>query len=567
MRGAQRLSASSSGSRRSALWRVVQGIVGAQRLSASSSGSRLGRAIAISASEVLNAFRRHRRVHRRTWRRCQCGQSVLNAFRRHRRVHTERRALRWPALTGAQRLSASSSGSRECRERPASAPAGAQRLSASSSGSRRRLDTRHRRRGSVLNAFRRHRRVHPAASPAPTESGECSTPFGIIVGFTPTRGRTARIAPSSAQRLSASSSGSLADSSTADASSVTCSTPFGVIVGFTRPDGVACVDLRRVLNAFRRHRRVHRRRTAPGATPVELLNAFRRHRRVHARRRRLVARRRRAAQRLSASSSGSPGSARSRRRGRHQVLNAFRRHRRVHASTAVHAEPTRDVLNAFRRHRRVHGAAIRGASAFVPVLNAFRRHRRVHPPSADVHAEHASGAQRLSASSSGSRRSDARVAASMSGAQRLSASSSGSLVAATESSAAGCSTPCGVIVGFTRPVEHPRGRASCSTPCGVIVGFTVRHLAHVLPTSAQRLSASSSGSHASPAAESTRSVLLNAFRRHRRVHRPILTTVPIGCYDPWFSSTSLERRVDTRSEGLQATLPGSSQGAVIQGLR
>ena len=257
---------------------------------------------------------------------------VLNAFRRHRRVH---------ATAGRSRCAG---------------PHGAQRLSASSSGSRHRADRLAPVRRRVLNAFRRHRRVHRRERVVPRSRVRCSTPFGVIVGFTDVTPRFVRLM-TGAQRLSASSSGSLA---------ILRPTPDDLNEGAQR------------LSA-----------SSSGSPSPE---SDRKNDR------------RRCAQRLSASSSGSHGTS-DRPAADLDVLNAFRRHRRVHSSscsafvqvplacstpfgvivgfTLACVDGTTGVsqlLNAFRRHRRVHAGPVGDDRRGRRVLNAFRRHRRVHVP-------------------------------------------------------------------------------------------------------------------------------------------------------------------------------------------
>ncbi len=106
----------------------------------------------------------------------------------------------------------------------------AQRRSASSKGSQ--LPTtslpNHR---LVLNAVRRHRRVKRKQYRELVLPPECSTPFGVIEGFTQRWGY--RVGThSSAQRRSASSKGSPGQLDLTSGQ-VKCSTPFGVIEGFT----------------------------------------------------------------------------------------------------------------------------------------------------------------------------------------------------------------------------------------------------------------------------------------------------------------------------------------------
>ena len=133
----------------------------------------------------------------------------------------------------------------------------------------------------VLNAFRHQRREHgfgqnlqiatrqcstpfginggntPRPPQRPRGSTECSTPFGINGGNTTMRGTLDR-AVSGAQRLSASTEGTLVEVLVAHRSSVMCSTPFGINGGNTSPARPLRSGFR-VLNAFRHQRREHRR--------------------------------------------------------------------------------------------------------------------------------------------------------------------------------------------------------------------------------------------------------------------------------------------------------------------
>ncbi len=108
---------------------------------------------------------------------------VLNAFRRHGRIHgcpVEPIPCR---ATCAQRLSASWSDSRSGARSITRLAMCAQRLSASWSDSHER-DRQALGRGRVLNAFRRHGRIHLTEAATPCRSITCSTPFGVMVGFT-----------------------------------------------------------------------------------------------------------------------------------------------------------------------------------------------------------------------------------------------------------------------------------------------------------------------------------------------------------------------------------------------
>ena len=498
----------------------------------------------------------------------------------------------------------------------------------------------------------------------------CSTPEGVIVGFT-TGPATPRSGPSPAQRPRASSSGSHGWPP-AVLVHMSCSTPEGVIVGFTRRPGADGPPPGRLLNARGRHRRVHR--SALGYTPREsfcstpegvivgftprpclrgrrpggLLNARGRHRRVHRR----ASRESRAirfcstpegvivgftpggvlsapgigpAQRPRASSSGSQCHKHQKRR-RRQLLNARGRHRRVHilatlatitlvacstpegvivgftaitpvltklagvwlpaqrprASSSgslgdvlvMHAE--RILLNARGRHRRVHEHVQAPLTVTIDcstpegvIVGFTARPRNVRP--------HQEAAQRPRASSSGSPSAASALRCASAAAQRPRASSSGSRPArrrqgadrhllnargrhrrvhaielADEISEDDCSTPEGVIVGFTsavppdappvRTAQRPRASSSgsrltvgalyhvvvCSTPEGVIVGFTSRARGRTAGAgAAQRPRASSSGSRAARGLRRAVPVLLNARGRHRRVHGVAAET--LGC--------------------------------------
>jgi hypothetical protein len=230
----------------------------------------------------------------------------------------------WPLAASAQRLSASSSASRGS---PGVSPGRrrcAQRLSASSSAS---PSWKSRSSGPTPRAQRLS--ASSSASPAPSLARSpvtgCSTPFGVVVGFA-SRSRCRTAASASAQRLSASSSASRA--------------------GLARPE-----QLGRVLNAFRRRRRLRKPGSYPlisvdpCSTPFGVVVGF-------ARPPSRWPRARRGAQRLSASSSASRRPpARHARLGR--VLNAFRRRRRLRGRHQHVCHRDQRVLNAFRRRRRL----------------------------------------------------------------------------------------------------------------------------------------------------------------------------------------------------------------------
>ncbi len=158
----------------------------------------------------------------------------------------------------------------------------------------------------VLNAFRRHGRIHaPLPFPLLIRDLMCSTPFGVMVGFTH-RGRLDCAGTS------------------------LCSTPFGVMVGFTVCRLVSFASASKVgaqrLSASWSDSHGY---WEPEPCESAVLNAFRRHGRIH-------------------------GSSTSRSGLKPRVLNAFRRHGRIHAGSWSRNRHGRQVLNAFRRHGRIH---------------------------------------------------------------------------------------------------------------------------------------------------------------------------------------------------------------------
>ncbi len=181
--GAQRLSASWSDSRLFALVDTVEE-QRAQRLSASWSDS-----------------------HHRRLARYRPGHAVLNAFRRHGRIHRHRLVGRAGTIVCAQRLSASWSDSHDWMME-GDPP------------------------GQVLNAFRRHGRIHEVSTASTLETPKCSTPFGVMVGFT----HRIRPRPPPAHPCSTPFGVMVGFTNFAECSMGLwggCSTPFGVMVGFT----------------------------------------------------------------------------------------------------------------------------------------------------------------------------------------------------------------------------------------------------------------------------------------------------------------------------------------------
>ena len=231
----------------------------AQRLSASSSGSPYHEFGHVCGYPLLNAFRRHRRVRPSPTGRPPSLPHSAQRLSASSSVFRERIAAppvgdqvtsvcstpfgvivgfagrsrrRWGSQEAAQRLSASSSGSRAGRQLPARELALLNAFSASSSGSRYHPWCHECQSWDLLQRLRRHRRVRAGNGRRVVARWVCSTPFGVIVGFASTRPAMPR-RRTAAQRLSASSSGS-----------------------------PSCTRCRRrcdsLLNAFRRHRRVRR---------------------------------------------------------------------------------------------------------------------------------------------------------------------------------------------------------------------------------------------------------------------------------------------------------------------
>ena len=134
-----------------------------------------------------------------------------------------------------------------------------------------------------------------------------------------------------------------------------------------------------------------------------------------------------------------------RRKGKEQVLNAFRHQRMDHGPVAVSWRGSNHVLNAFRHQRMDHfPLAIPGLSRTL-VLNAFRHQRMDHSGGGGkievrrivLNAFRHQQMDHVDITTS--------AAASRSSAQRLSASTNGSRFKPVENqTAAACSTPFGI---------------------------------------------------------------------------------------------------------------------------
>ena len=344
---------------------------GAQRLSASWMVSHASRFLAILDECVLNAFRRHGWFHDTRRDRDLLLRVVLNAFRRHGWFH---------GLESFYNLWG----------------------------------------GAVLNAFRRHGWFHYPWFGGKSAVVECSTPFGVMDGFT-----TTRLAPPqvlrSAQRLSASWMVSLVPT-------VADELGFRLVLNAFRRHGWFhfvlgdCLpDVELVLNAFRRHGWFHRAVGLRYGSGRRVLNAFRRHGWFHNRHGKIHRKEAVCAQRLSASWMVSPDCCQWRRQARSRaqrlsaswmvsqmrpvepcdrvhVLNAFRRHGWFHDGGGVDREFIGIVLNAFRRHGWFHWPSCRSLVRSRAVLNAFRRHGWFHDEDGPERVSTSDGAQRLSAS-------------------------------------------------------------------------------------------------------------------------------------------------------------------------
>ncbi len=346
-----------------------------------------------------------------------------------------------------------------------------------------------------------------------------------------------------------------------------CSTPRGVFVGFGRV-GAGDGDPDGLLNASRRLRRVRvpprsaRAPTSSCSTPRGVFVGF-------GRRSSGPTRRRRAAQRLAASSSGSGLIAR-RQRLREPLLNASRRLRRVRRGLpgGLHGR----LLNASRRLRRVRTGMRRNERDPRLLLNASRRHRRVRLMSA-------------AASRQGSCSTPRGVFVGFGETMRR----------AERGLPASAQRPRGVFVGFGRCITWPSHRRLNASRRlrrvrGVFVGFGRDGGSRGRGSPAQRLAASSSGSvaaHESAArpigfCSTPRGVfvgfggrrsarprdvafLLNASRRLRRVRtRSARSRSPISSAQRLAASSSgsggrrlIDRRPATSAQRLAASSSGS----------
>ena len=450
--------------------------------------------------------------------------------------------------TGAQRLSASLSSSRDTARPAALGPSCAQRLSASLSSS---LVTGSTARDlvPVLNAFRRHCLLHTRSGAGWFRPVRCSTPFGVTVFFTRRAPSGSRSPVNCAQRLSASLSSSLVDHQQVGGRAV-------------------------VLNAFRRHCLLHgagSRAPRPGpraqrlsaslsssqiprdtlaivigcSTPFGVTVFF-----TATRTTKGISPG--CAQRLSASLSSSPVTS-----GQHRLIGL--------CSTPFGVTVFFTQLLSSRLQN-------------LTVLNAFRRHCLLHNSRPSICARLIASAQRLSASLSSSRR-----------------------VTSWNSVKRECSTPFGVTVFFTTWPCSPScrgsrcaqrlsaslsssrgggrrapGRSRCaqrlsaslsSSPVPPLLERFFRGSAQRLSaslsssrwsaspprwatTSAQRLSASLSSSHFSTfAVLGGIPFVLNAFRRHCLLHAAQLRADGLR-----------RRRAQRLSASLSSSRPPNSGG-------
>ena len=186
---AQRLSASTEGTHID-LPETKTAAACAQRLSASTEGTRRCLPRTASGREVLNAFRHQRKEHPGESSHDRSRSSVLNAFRHQRKEHRHLcRRLHCDVL-GAQRLSASTEGTRKvCVSRLdwqlVLNAFRHQRKEHATSGTSCRTEL------VVLNAFRHQRKEHARNPSAIFRAPMCSTPFGIN-GRNTSRGQAAQ---------------------------------------------------------------------------------------------------------------------------------------------------------------------------------------------------------------------------------------------------------------------------------------------------------------------------------------------------------------------------------------
>ena len=344
---------------------------------------------------VLNAFRHHRFLHNHRPPLERDGLLVLNAFRHHRFLHW---LVDIPVLW--LRVCSTPFGITDfCTRSPTRDPrssCGAQRLSASQISAPS-LSRESRGAARVLNAFRHHRFLHFLTTrrssiwlcaqrlSASQISAQSSPPPGCFRG-------------PCAQRLSASQISALS-----------------VILEMRL--------LHLVLNAFRHHRFLHRKRIIGSRLTAGVLNAFRHHRFLHRSRHRTTRTPRRCAQRLSASQISAPSSSpcvsidtcaqrlsasqisalrlAGPPKGLKTVLNAFRHHRFLHSTEpsalSVRVSAQRLSASQISAHRVQHDDLMLVPVCSTPfgitdfctgsgggrypcdaVLNAFRHHRFLH---------------------------------------------------------------------------------------------------------------------------------------------------------------------------------------------
>ena len=206
-------------------------------------------------------------------------------------------------MIGAQRLSASTNGSQEHGRRSFCASRRAQRLSASTNGSRfcsSGCSGNH----TVLNAFRHQRMDHAGVVGNSAGRLACSTPFGINEWITTTfRPQSPQSEPVlnafRHQRMDhMAARGDMAVSSV-------CSTPFGINEWITSTFSIAALSRSPCSTPFGINEWITRQQAGP-LLRSWVLNAFRHQRMDHCRSHCQTSDVRTCAQRLSASTNGSP---------------------------------------------------------------------------------------------------------------------------------------------------------------------------------------------------------------------------------------------------------------------
>ena len=182
------------------------------------------------------------------------GHSLLHARKRHGRSHGVD-GLDLAAIEICSTLESVMVGFTTLPDACSTGRGSAQRSKASWSDSRGAVDLR-RRFARLLNARKRHGRIHALWRAVNLYANTCSTLESVMVGFTPITLPTA-VRTAAAQRSKASWSDSPGSTIGKESFDDFCSTLESVMVGFTSPSVVLGLVSRRLLNARKRHGRIH----------------------------------------------------------------------------------------------------------------------------------------------------------------------------------------------------------------------------------------------------------------------------------------------------------------------